>query len=327
MIRIRTLLRFSENHARGQPNRRLLRCEGGSWNALLCSSELFLGLFHCFWNVSLTGHKDAAKTVPVPFSRNFITTDSGSTNRMGSLMVSFTLIEGRLLRRYKRFLADCEVPEHGVVTAHCPNTGSMKTLVDGEPTAWLRHVPDPKRKLPWTLTLLRVRRGKRALVDTSLPNQIVADGILDGIVTGLGDFEQLHREVSVGEGTRLDIVLGGTERPDESSGETFIEVKNVTMLSSMDGDRADFPDSVTLRGRKHLEVLTRLSSSGKRAVLFLLLGRTDCNKVGFAEQIDPAYCDALRVAVAAGVEIISHRVKIRAGNFTLGEAVPVELPD
>ena len=81
-------------------------------------------------------------------------------------MTSFTLIEGRLLRRYKRFLADCEIPDHGSVTAHCPNPGSMKTLIDGEPVAWLRHVPDPKRKLPWTLTLIKVRRGCKALVDT-----------------------------------------------------------------------------------------------------------------------------------------------------------------
>ncbi|MAW76715.1 MAG: DNA/RNA nuclease SfsA [Planctomycetes bacterium] len=241
-------------------------------------------------------------------------------------MTSFTLIEGRLLRRYKRFLADCELPEHGLVTAHCPNPGSMKTLVDGEPVAWLRHVPAPNRKLPWTLTLIEVRRGRKALVDTSLPNQIVADGILAGKVASLGDFEQLHREVPIGQGTRLDIVLGGQQRPNEATGQIFIEVKNVTMLSCFDRDRADFPDSVTERGRKHLEVLTRLSESGKRAILFLLLGRTDCNKVGFAQEIDPAYCEALRVAVSAGVEVISHRVRVRSGNLTLGESVPIKLP-
>ncbi|MEC9475968.1 MAG: DNA/RNA nuclease SfsA [Planctomycetota bacterium] len=241
-------------------------------------------------------------------------------------MTPFTLVEGRLLRRYKRFLADCEIPDHGLITAHCPNPGSMKTLIDGEPVAWLRHVDDRNRKLPWTLTLIEVRRGRKALVDTSLPNQIVADGILAGKVSSVAGFEHLRREVRIGQGTRLDIVLGDQERPDESTGEVFIEVKNVTMLSSKDLKRADFPDSVTERGRKHLEVLTKLADRGKRAVLFLLLGRTDCSKVGFADDIDPAYCDALEKAVEAGVEILSHRVRVRSGKFSLGEMVPVELP-
>lgn len=241
-------------------------------------------------------------------------------------MVQLELIEGRLVRRYKRFLADCHLVDGGEVVAHCPNPGSMKTLIDGQPRAWLKFVDNPKRKLQWTLTLLEVGEGDHALVDTSLPNSIVADGILLDQVPRLGKFSYLRREVAIGQGTRLDMVLGEIEDPDERTGDTFIEVKNVTMKSAHFDDRADFPDSVTARGKKHLEVLAGLASSGRRAVLFLLLGRTDARRVGFAHEIDPAYCQALQQAVSAGVEVISHRVRIDQGQITLGDEVPVELP-
>ncbi|MDE0959767.1 MAG: DNA/RNA nuclease SfsA [Planctomycetota bacterium] len=241
-------------------------------------------------------------------------------------MVQLELIEARLVRRYKRFLADCEIPDQGEVVAHCPNPGSMKTLIEGTPRAWLKYVDHPKRKLQWTLTLLEVGEGDHALVDTSLPNAIVADAIVAGQVPRLGKYSHLRREVAIGQGTRLDMVLGEEEDPDEETGHTFIEVKNVTMKSAHFDDRCDFPDSVTTRGKKHLEVLTKLASSGRRAVLFLLLGRTDARRVGFACEIDPAYCQALERAVAAGVEVISHQIRIDPGQIDLGAEVPVQLP-
>lgn len=238
------------------------------------------------------------------------------------------LIEGRLLKRYKRFLADCNIPDVGEVVAHCPNSGSMKTLIDGEPKAWLRHVPDPARKLKWTLTLLGVRRRGKALVDTGLPNQLVADAISTGKIPKLllKSGQKVHREVKVGEKSRLDIVIAGEDRPDETNGDVYVEVKNVTMLSSVDGDRADFPDAVTERGRKHLHELIRLRHMGHRAVLFLLLGRSDCTKVGFASEIDPAYCESLKQAAAEGVEIISHQLRFRGSKIFMGDEVVVELP-
>lgn len=241
-------------------------------------------------------------------------------------MATLQLVEGVLLRRYKRFLADCHLPDHGEVLAHCPNPGSMKTLIDGEPRAWLRHVPKPERKLKWTLTLIEVGPGGQALVDTSLPNGIVVDGILARRVPRIEPIGHLRQEVVIGKGSRLDIVLGDQPRPDQNSGQIFIEVKNVTMRSSQLPERADFPDSVTVRGRKHLEVLTSLSKEGKRSVLFLLLGRTDCHRVGFACDIDPDYCEALKSAVAAGVEVVSHRINVEDSEITLGEEVEVDLP-
>jgi len=238
------------------------------------------------------------------------------------------LVEGKLLKRYKRFLADCLIPDVGEVVAHCPNSGSMKTLVDGKPRAWLRHVPDPARKLKWTLTLLGVRRRGKALVDTGLPNQLVADAITAGNIPKLllRNDQRVHREVKVGEKSRLDIVIAGEERPDETNGDVYVEVKNVTMLSSVDKVRADFPDAVTERGRKHLRELIRLRHMGHRAYLFLLLGRSDCSKVGFASEIDPGYCETLSEAAAEGVEILSHRVRFRGSKIFMGEEVPVELP-
>ena len=241
-------------------------------------------------------------------------------------MVQLELIEGQLIRRYKRFLADCHLVDGGEVVAHCPNPGSMKTLIDGEPRVWLRHVPKPERKLKWTLTLIEVGQGGQALVDTSLPNGIVSDGILARQVPRIEPIGHLRHEVVIGKGSRLDIVLGDQPRPDQVSGQIFIEVKNVTMRSSQEPGRADFPDSVTARGRKHLDVLTTIARSGKRSVLFLLLGRTDCHRVGFACDIDPKFCEALSRAVEAGVEVVAHRISVKNAEITLGDEVEVDLP-
>ena len=185
---------------------------------------------------------------------------------------------------------------------------------------WLSPARNPDRKLKFTWEMIRIGRSLVG-INTQHPNTLLAEAIECSKVPELKGYGDLRREVKYGKNSRIDILL-----EDPKKGLFYIEVKNVTMLSCFDRDRADFPDSVTERGRKHLEVLTRLSESGKRAILFLLLGRTDCNKVGFAQEIDPVYCEALRVAVAAGVEVISHRVRVRSGNLTLGESVPIKLP-
>ncbi len=227
---------------------------------------------------------------------------------------------GRLLRRYKRFLADVELADGRVVQAHCPNTGSMKTLLDLPRRAWVEHRPSPQRKLHWTLVLLETSRGGWALVDTSRPNAVVEEGILHGVVPELVPESPILRERGP-EGVRKRFDLFFT---DGGGRRVWVEVKNVTMDSSLREGRSDFPDSVTQRGREHLELLARLARSGDRAIQFFLLSRTDCDAVGLARDIDPAYAAALETAEKGGVEVLAHRLVIEPERLLLGKAVPVE---
>ncbi len=226
----------------------------------------------------------------------------------------------RLLRRYKRFLADVEFDDGRVVQAHCPNTGSMKTLLDLPRKAWVEHRPSPRRKLSWTLVLLETPRAGWALVDTSRPNALVEEGILRGVVPQLAPRSAILRERGpAGAGKRFDLVF-----TDAGDRRVWVEIKNVTMDSFQRRGRSDFPDAVTRRGREHLELLARLARAGDRAVQFFLLSRSDCDAVGLARDIDPAYASALETAEAAGVEILAHRLLIHPTRLELGEAVPVE---
>ena len=251
------------------------------------------------------------------------------------------LVPGQFLRRYKRFFADVRLESGEEVVAHCPNTGTMKTLLEEGAEAWLRHSSDPKRKLAYSLVLLGVPGGRvgdpqstaRALVDTALPNGIVAEAIEAGKIPSLAGYRTVRREVKVGEKSRIDLVL--EDRVDDGHAPPcFIEVKNVTMLGaagpSGKGSRADFPDAVTERGRKHLGELRTLVEAGNRAVQLFFLGREDCDRVGVAEAIDPAYAETLRSVVEAGVEVVAVRGEHREegeGRFSLivGDECPVDL--
>lgn len=222
------------------------------------------------------------------------------------------LTRGTFLRRYKRFFADVEIDGHGTVTAHCPNTGSMKTLLEEGSDAWLRYSDDPKRKLAWTLVLLGVPGG-RALVDTSLPNRVVEEAVHAGLVPALRGYRGLRREVRYGDRSRIDLLL---EDPEDGTGRPcYVEVKNVTMRSMSLPGRGDFPDAVTERGRKHLHELAEVAERGERAVQLFLLGRTDCTRVGIAEEIDGAYAESLRASRDRGVEVLGLRLAV--GDDTL----------
>ena len=235
------------------------------------------------------------------------------------------LVEGRFIRRYKRFLADVELESGEVVTAHCPNTGSMKTLLTEGAPAWLRFDPNPRRKLASTLTLIGVRGRSRALVDTALPNAIVSEAIAGKKIAELSPYRFHQREIKVGAGCRLDFALGEVEGLDRRSARCFVEVKNVTMLSSRYPRTGDFPDAITERGRKHIETLSELVSSGKRAIQFYLLGRTDCNGVSVEGGIDSDYRTALLQAQEDGVEILAYRLRVRGNSLTLGKKCSVRV--
>lgn len=232
------------------------------------------------------------------------------------------LVPAVFLRRRQRFFADCRLDDGRDVCAHCPNTGSMKTLLGAGRRALLRPANDPRRKLAWTLVLLEVEDGAWALVDTSLPNRIVHDGILAGRVAEIPAGGGLRREPRLESGRRLDLALHS-----EVGGEVlgWVEIKNVTMASATRPRRADFPDAVTSRGRAHLEELAGLAASGRRAIQFFLLGRGDCDRIGLAPEIDPDYAATLIEVSRQGVEVIAYGLDLSGGSIRLGTRVPVEL--
>ncbi|RLB45134.1 MAG: DNA/RNA nuclease SfsA [Deltaproteobacteria bacterium] len=227
-------------------------------------------------------------------------------------------LEGRLVRRYKRFLADVEFPGGEIVTVHCPNPGRM--LGTDTPGARVRcsTSDNPKRKLAHTLEMIRVGRIWVGL-HTLRANQLVASGLAAGAIGGLDGYTGLRNEVRVGEGSRLDFKLEGHPR---DSRDACVEVKSVTMA---EGRRGLFPDAVTERGRKHLEVLSRLAGEGNRAALLFVVQRGDCESVSPADAIDPAYGEVLRRVATEGVELLAVRARVTASRIRLEGMLPVLL--
>ncbi len=230
-----------------------------------------------------------------------------------------TLIEGRLVRRYKRFLADVELADGSIVVAHCPNPGSMKTMKKPGSEVWLSESDSPKRKLAYTWELMR-SCGDMTLVHTGRANAIVAEALQASVVQELAGFQSLRAEVPYGK-SRIDFCL------KFESGPCFVEVKNVTMS---DGDSGlAFPDSVTARGTKHLRSLMTMVSEGDRAVLLFCCSRNGATQVRPADEIDSVYGTTLREAIAAGVEVLTYSCKIEqcdgAWSIVLQSPLPLRL--
>ncbi len=235
------------------------------------------------------------------------------------------LVKGLLIKRYKRFLADCQLESGKLVTAHCPNTGSMKTLLGENRPVWLKTHNSSRRKLPFTLTLLGVDHGGWALIDTSLPNHIVKEGIIQDLCPPLSGYSGVQSEVPYGSRrSRIDLLLTDRNEGFSDRRACYVEIKNVTMASQTHKARADFPDSCTERGKKHLWELRDMVAEGYRCVQYYLLGRTDRSSVGIADDIDPEYAGALREALAQGVEVVCQRVDIADGEAVLGAMCPFD---
>ena len=226
------------------------------------------------------------------------------------------LIPGRLLKRYKRFLTDVELQDGSVVTAHCPNSGSMKNLIDGHPDVYLSKSDNPKRKLAYTLELIE-REGHKVAAYSAKANDIVVEALQDGIIKPLAGFDTLRTEVPYGNGSRIDILL--------EYGETlcYVEVKSVTLLEA-DG-LLQFPDSVTTRGQKHLQELMNVVAAGHRGVIFFAVLHTGGDRFSPADGIDPRYGGLLRQAVASGVEAYCYQAAIDTENIRLVRPLPIEL--
>ncbi len=214
------------------------------------------------------------------------------------------LEEGRLLRRYKRFLADIETAAGEQLTIHCPNTGSMLNCMSEGCRVWFSRSNDPKRKLPGTWEIAETPQGRLACVNTARANALVEEALKTGLIPEMAGFSSLKREVAYGqENSRADFRL------DFAEGPAFIEVKSVTL--GFDGTPvAAFPDAVTTRGSKHLRELAALAGDGVRAVQLYCVNLSEIEAVRPAEEIDPAYAAALREAVSAGVEVLAYGVEL-----------------
>tara|TARA_R100001143_G_scaffold52247_1_gene47188 strand:- start:2250 stop:2975 length:726 start_codon:yes stop_codon:yes gene_type:complete len=235
------------------------------------------------------------------------------------------LREVRLLRRYKRFLADVRLSDGSETTVHCPNTGSMKNCVlpNQEQAALISDSGNPKRKYRHTLEAVRVAHGHWAGVNTGRTNALVAEALSAGRIDGLSPADGVEREVTFAE-SRFDLALGERAAPH-----TFIEVKNVTLgpaPGEPDSGEIRFPDSVTERGQKHLRTLMSAAREGRRAVLFFCVQHGGARSAGPADDVDPVYGQLLREAARSGVEILAWRTRMSRGEFVLDAPVPVVLP-
>ncbi|CUK07511.1 Sugar fermentation stimulation protein A [Ruegeria denitrificans] len=226
------------------------------------------------------------------------------------------LVPARLIRRYKRFLADCTLEDGREVTAHCANPGSMMGLAEPGEKIWLEPNDDPKKKLKYGWRLVDHENGHFAGVDTSVPNKALRAALKAGEVPELAAYETIRPEVKYGENSRIDFLLTQPDLPD-----AYVEVKSVTL--SREPGLAEFPDSVTARGTKHLGELAAMAAQGHRAIMLYLVQRTDCDRFALAADIDPTYAAAFKAVQVQGVERLVYRTRISPSEITVGERIRV----
>jgi sugar fermentation stimulation protein A len=226
------------------------------------------------------------------------------------------LVAGTLMRRYQRFLADVRLRNGRIVTAHCPNTGSMTGCCEAGRPVYLSRHHNPRRKLRYTWELIDMPASLVG-VNTLVPNRLVACSIAAGQIPELSGYSDLQREVRIGDHSRIDLLLSAPGRRP-----CYIEIKNCTFVR--DGI-ALFPDAVTSRGRKHLQVLEEKAAAGNRCVIFFFVQRQDARQFQPADSIDPAYGRSLRRAVRNGVEMLAYDVAIDLDGIRLRRPVPCRL--
>ena len=206
-----------------------------------------------------------------------------------------------LLTRYKRFLSDHRFEDGSTVTAHVANPGAMTGLIDEGLETWLSPAANPKRKLPFSWEMVRIGQGLVG-VNTGWPNRLAADAIEAGAIPPLAGYDAIRREVAYGTRSRVDLLLETPDRPP-----CYVEVKNVHLKR---GPAAEFPDSVTARGTKHLRELAAVAQGGARAVMLYVVQREDCDSFTLAADIDPAYAAAFAEARTSGVEALAYACRL-----------------
>ncbi len=227
------------------------------------------------------------------------------------------LIPGTLIKRYKRFLADVKLNTGETVTAHCPNSGTMKECSEPGRPVFISHHNKPERKLKYTWEIIDMPTSLVG-VNTMVPNRLVKTSIENRLVPELNHYDTIKPEITVNKKSRLDLLLTKNNGEDKC----YVEIKNCTLVK--DGI-ASFPDAVTKRGQKHLVELQKLAARGNRCVNFYLIQRMDAKTFKPADAIDPAYGKELRKAVKNGVEILVYDVKIDLEKIRLNRKIPYDL--
>jgi sugar fermentation stimulation protein A len=230
------------------------------------------------------------------------------------------LVTGRLIRRYKRFLADVELDTGEIVTAHCANPGSMMGLSAPGSRVWLSVSDNPKRKLKYSWKLIEADFGwagpQLVSIDTGHPNQLAEEAIRAGVIAELCGYSTLRREVTYGKNSRIDLLLSEAGRPD-----AYVEVKNVHLMRQP--GLVEFPDSVTSRGAKHLEELGDMVEAGHRAVMLFVV-QMDGTRFAIASDIDKAYGAALERATARGVEVLVYVCRLGLSEIVIDRRIPFD---
>ena len=225
------------------------------------------------------------------------------------------LISGELVKRYKRFFVDVKI-NNRIITAHCPNTGSMMGLLNTNNKVWLSRSENPERKLKYTLQIIEDKKSMVG-VNTHLTNKIVLKALEENLIKDLKNLDNIKSEVKFGRDTRFDFLVSKNNK------KIFIEVKNVT-LSRKNGV-AEFPDAVTTRGLKHINELINASKKGFETYLLFLIQRNDCNQFKIAQDIDPNYYKLLTKAAKKKLNIICYDCKFSPKGIKLNNNIKFKI--
>ncbi len=226
------------------------------------------------------------------------------------------LVTGKLIKRYKRFLADVVLDDTGEqITAYVPNTGSMLSCLFPNASVALSFHPHGQRKLPYTLEM--IYSGATWIgINTALTNHLVEEALKEKLIPALNNYQKIEREVSIFK-SRIDFLL-----EDDSQRKLYLEVKNVSYKNEQLQGLAQFPDAVTTRGLKHLEDLVKIKLAGDRAGIFYLIQRQDCKNFSIATHIDPNYYEAFKLAVSKGVEVFVYNTHINSQGIKVSSEIP-----
>ncbi len=227
------------------------------------------------------------------------------------------LYQGRLIKRYKRFLADIILDSGETITAHVPNSGAMTSCIESNCPVWVTYHDNPKRKLKYTLELTQMK-DYLICTNTGVANKIAIEAVNKGTIKELQGYSSLKPEQKYGQNSRIDILL------ENENEKCYVEIKSVSLRIN---DMLAFPDSVTTRGQKHLEELSDMVKLGHRAVMLYIIQRTDNAKFRLAHEIDTKYAQAFKKAKEIGVEVLVYQSYISQEEIYLQNSIEmVDLP-